>query len=68
MVSKSFFCVLQISVKNAKCPAVFKVRKKNVTFLTMDTNILTLAENIRSSRTAVNWPITKEELVSELSV
>jgi NhaP-type Na+/H+ or K+/H+ antiporter len=38
--------------------------QNTLTFLTMDTNILTLAENICSSRTAINWPITKEELVS----
>jgi hypothetical protein len=48
--------VLQVSVPDTKCPAVFKA--KYGTFLTVDTNILTLVENVCSSRTAINWPVT----------
>ena len=60
-----FLCPTNFS---SECQMSCSFQSKNVTFLTMDTNILTLAENICSSRTTVNWPITKEELVSELSV
>jgi hypothetical protein len=40
-------------------PNVLQFSKpKNGKFLTVDTNILTLVENVCSSGAAVNWPVT----------
>ena len=53
----------ELSLCPAKCSSGSQMScslpcQTNVTLLTMHTNILTMKENIRSSRAAINQPVT----------